>query len=812
MDNLMFPEMPNTPQVRDKYIPETFNVVGKVVRRTDGERKAGGTALYTTDISFPGMLYACGYASPYASAKIKSMDTSEAEKMPGVRAVLRYDDPEFGNGKTVMSAFFFSTPIVPQTTFFFGEQMGVWICADTEDIAQEALTKVKIEWEERTPVLDIMEALDPSSPIFHPEHQQPFYMPPGEVTSNITGGDEGMKLGDVEQGFKESKHVIEFDYKRNIHGCCNAEPMVGISQWQGECLELWVHHQYPYSFKWVMHNLFGIDENKVRVNSPFGGGSFGGFSACEVGSIYQAVSAIFAKRTGKPVKAITRRRDEVAVIAVNDSGHYHFKVGFNDDGKIIAVWSRSYFEHTATVNPLSHLLENTSIPNLDCQRVHVGRNKGYTGPYRCEQQPGTAAMALVFARVAAELGMDPTKVALINDGADGKGMDYLANYKQERGFDPDRDSLKECLEVGKAAIGWDDKWHEPGTKQLSNGKMHGMGFVWDHEWDSTRGAGAAGVFIQQDGTANIVTTRCDNGVNAESSYAQIVAEHLGVKYEDVFMRAQEDNQLYSMTPDGSCNLCTNGYVVRKAAKRCKQKLLEMAVTDYDIDGEGLLPACFPGLKATDLDVKDGWVYEIANPDNRMTVKDVVTDNMGYQFPAPDRMMQTSVKGPVYAWAFHRQGRFGAEYWSHRLCRQAHFWEVEVDTETGEIEVKKVVNTNDVGKVINWGGALGQQYGGTYMGVGRNRQEEYIYDQSTGVLLNGNLYEYKWATIKDVGPIECHLIETGLGFGPYGACGIGENVGTVTQFGLTSAVYNAIGKWILEDPITPDKVLKALGKA
>jgi len=139
-------------------------------------------------------------------------------------------------------------------------------------------------------------------------------------------------------------------------------------------------------------------------------------------------------------------------------------------------------------------------------------------------------------------------------------------------------------------------------------------------------------------------------------------------------------------------------------------------------------------------------------------------------------------------------------------------EVEVDTETGEVDVVRVVTVNDVGKVINWEGCEGQQYGGVYMGVGRGRSEEVIHDPVTGVMLNGNLLNYKVATMLDVGPIDTILVETGMGYGPYGVVGIGEDVATVIPALIAPAVYNAIGKWVDDFPITPDKVLKALGKA
>ncbi len=191
--------------------------------------------------------------------------------------------------------------------------------------------------------------------------------------------------------------------------------------------------------------------------------------------------------------------------------------------------------------------------------------------------------------------MDPAEVALMNDGVEGKDMEQLAEFKRAHGF-PDRDSLRECIDAGKNAIGWDGKWHAPGASKLPNGRMHGMGFIWSQEWDDTRGAGSAGLMIQADGTVNIIALRSDIGLNAETAYCQIVAEELGMRAEDVFFRQQDDVYLPLMTPDGSCNLTTNGYVMKKIAKLAKQKLLELATTSSHLI-ERDIPAGFPGPEA-----------------------------------------------------------------------------------------------------------------------------------------------------------------------------------------------------------------------
>ena len=317
--------------------------------------------------------------------------------------------------------------------------------------------------------------------------------------------------------------------------------------------------------------------------------------------------------------------------------------------------------------------------------------------------------------------------------------------------------------------------------------------------------------VQQDGSVSIIALRADIGVNAETSYCEIVAEELGVRVEDVFFRQHDDVHMPLMTPDGSCNLTTNGYVMKKLGKLAKQKLLEIATTAVDVI-ERVDPPAFRGYKPEDLDIKDSEIYVKADPSIRRKVADIVKDVTGSVVTENEyAAIQNTTREPVYVWAYHRQGRYGTEEGRHRLCRQAHFMEIEVDTETGQVEITKVVNVNDVGKVISPEGAEGQQYGGTYMAVGRALGEEFIWDEKSGVLLNGNLLMNKIATMNDAGSIDTILVETGMGYGPYGSVGIGEDVATVVPALLGPAVYNAIGVWVDDFPITPDKVLRALGK-
>lgn len=788
----------------DKYPLKNFNYIGKKgVRRLDGLEKASGRAEYTADIQLPGMLHLKFFTSPYPHAKIINMDTSKAEALFGVRGVLRYDDPELpevvdlgGHGPTAIKA-------LSDVAYFEGEPMGAAIAADSEDIAQEAVRLIKVEWEERPFILDPEEALEPDAPLSNPED-----FPESNLEVEHIEGH-----GDVEKGFNESDHVIEISVKRNMHTYVSPERPCGVVRWNGDYPEFWLKHQRPHESKRAISSWFGhIPMNRVELHMPYQGATFGGWTQFfwNQGPMY--CSALLSKRTGRPVKYSFSRRQDFYGGSMDD-GKYYYKVGFNKNGIIKAVQAKAVFANAMWegFGPGTHFEDNTSIPNLDAPRKVVKVNKGPNTAVRCEMLANTTAFTLVFDRVAAELGMDPIEVALKNDGAKGHDIGWLLERAKELGF-PGRNSLMECLEKGKKAIDWDNKWHPPGTKKLANGKMHGMGFTWTHEWDDSCGSGEIAMRVERnDGTVSVLGMRCDNGVNAETGYCQIAADELGMQLDDIFYRPHTDTGFFPMCPDSSTNTGVNGFAVRHCARLLKAKILEAATSPRAVTQRGIYPPLFPDTKPEDLDIKDSVIFVKADPSKTLSVAELVgpaAEAGPLAFHELYGAERHPFSAPIFAHSY--QVQIGC-YKGFRLkfCRQVHFMEVEVDTETGQVEITKVVNVNDVGKVINPDSCAGQQYGGTYMGVGRALFEEVVHDPATGVMLNGNLLDYKIATIGDCGPIDTHIVETRQGYGPYGSVGIGEDVATVIPALLTPAIYNATGAWIYEFPITPRIVLKAL---
>lgn len=802
MERIIAPEHPLR---ADKYPLEEYSAIGRRgVRRKDGYEKASGKAIYTADVQLPGMLWLRILTCPFPHARIKTLDTTRAEALPGVRAVLRYDDPELPEKADVSGHFGRGVdgyqPVLNRVGYWQGMPMGVAVAAESEYLANKALKLMEIEWEERPFNLDQEEALRPGAPLSNPEQfpDSNFVIPSMQPAARVVHGDP-------DEGFSEADRIIEWRMRRDRETWVGPERPNGLFRWNGDNPELWLKHQRPHLSKRQLAEYFKVSVSQVTLHCLYQGASFGGWSQMALNMQPNIIAGILAKRTGRPVKWQFTRREDFCGAGL-DNARYDMKVGFKDDGTITAVKGTSWFARKG-FSHLAHFVENTRVRHVLQEFNGAVLNIMPGSAIRCEQNSNAFCLAAVLNRVAEALDMDPTEVALKNDGVDGRPMADLEDLKREHGF-PDRDSLKECLEAGKKAVEWEKKWHLPGTKRLPNGKMHGLGFTFTHEWNDSAGAGAIGIRIERDdGSARILGQRCDNGVAAETAYCQIAADELGFRYEDVHYRPFEEAGFTPMHPDASTNLVVNGYAVRNAARQLKRKILEIATTPRITERPdmGYRPP-FPDLSPEDLDIKDSVLYVKKDPSRRMSIAELV--GPAY-FMAP---MDIGSTEPLFAWGWHNQhGAFlGTPGARPVFVRQAHFVEVEVDPETGGVEVTRVVNANDVGKAINPDVVEGQQYGGSIMGVSRVRTEDTIYCPATGVVLNGNLIDYKINTMLDCGPIGTCIIETGMGYGPYGSVGIGEDVATVVPFAFYAAVHNAIGKWV-DLPTTPDRVLKALGK-
>ena len=789
-------------------VPESTSEMRTTITRQDAFERVSGQAVFTRDVSLPGMLYAKLLLSPYAHARIAHVDTSQAEALVGVRDILKYDDAdiEFDNenprGYDSMPNYNLLT--LPRTSEFYSHPMGVVVVADSEEICDRALRLLKIEWEERPFILSMEEALKPDTPKIMPEVKlmNPKAKEPNTVLT------ERAAFGDVEKGFAEADKVLEYTITRARNTPAGVEPLVCVAQWRGDFLDLWVHHMDLPLMTVATPNAIRekprpplAEWTKITLTMPYQGGWYGGLAWLAPAYAFVRLTAILAKRAaGRPVKLMW---DESGYYCGGDeAGTYRCKVGAKQDGAITA-----YHWHMLGVrNPaLEKTHASTRIPNILGTQEWALVNTGHSMCFR-HGAHSCVPHNVMFDRVSAELGLDPTEVALKNDGCDGHDWEWVTRYQKDNGF-PQRWSLQEVIEKGKQAIGWERKWHPPGTKKLPNGRMHGLGFMHILEWhwySAYPGTSFACVTLR-DGKAAIIGVRGDFGIDTESGSRLTVASEAGLKYEDTVIqeRRSDNTNFHLWQPGGSFGSCFINTQLILAARELKQKILEYAVRTPAASFFGPpRPPFFPGKKPEELDVRDSMVFEKANPGNRKTVREVADawwtqDPPIFHPPAGNLYGLTADGKPDPA--------------LRAMARQAHFIEVEVDTETGMVEVTKVVCVNDVGHLFNPEGAAAQQYGGAVMGLGRSGTEEHVFCPRTGVALNYDLIGYHMGTMNDYPPVDCLINESHLGYAAYGAYGLGENSGAAMSGITLSAIYNATGKWVMDYPTTPDRVLKALGK-
>jgi CO/xanthine dehydrogenase Mo-binding subunit len=803
-------------------VPEQSETIRHSMSRQDAYDRVSGQALYTRDISLPGMLYAKILTSHYAHARILSLDTTRAEALVGVRDILKYDDPDIaeerGVGTDTGAAY--SILALPGTSDFYQHPMGVAVVADSEELCDRALRLMEIEWEERPFILEMEESAKPDAPRIMPEAEvTSFGFGRSNNGSNVVRTEE-REVGSVEKGFSEADKILDYTIKRGMNSPAGVEAMVCVAQWKKDYLDLWVHHQANPQGRLSSQGMgmeggmlgFGRGSapqpfthwSKIKVTFPYQGSWFGGLAWLAYSDLFIRLAVILARRAGgRPVKLTY---DESSFYCGGDeAGTYTCKVGARKDGTITAChW------HMAGVrNPaVDKTYECTKIPNIRGTQMWTFTNKGHQTCFR----HGAASCVphnVMFDLVAAEFGLDPTGVALKNDGCQGHDWDWITRYQKENGF-PQRHSLKEVIEMGKKAMDWDRKWHAPGTKKLANGRMHGMGFTSINEWHWGAGmmsfvSNTYACLMLNDGKVTIIGLRCDMGIDTESAYRHCVAAELGMKYDDVLIQEQScDKSAYSLAqPASSAGTVNATQQLVTAAKELKNKILERVATPmpgfmWNMTGASNTSS---NRKPEDYDIKDSMVFEKSNPDKKWPLSQAVGGFMG----TSPVIAHPEVNSPISMIAN------GLMQKSYCMGRQAHFLEAEVDIETGMVVVTNVVCVNDIGHLFNRRGAEAQQYGGAVMGIGRSATEEKVYCPKTGAGLNLDHINYYLGTMNDYPTVQCFLNESRLGYGTYGAFGIGENIGASMSAITSSAIYNAIGEWILDYPITPDKVLKALDK-
>ena len=751
-------EPPSPPD--DKMQPWTeTQIVGKAIPRVDAYERVSGTAEYTYDVILPDMLYAAILRCPHAHAMVKSVDTSAAEKMPGVAAVLTDKSP--GTDVPWYSGY---GPGPAQSRLFDphcryeGDEVAA-VAAQTPYQAWDALKAIKVEYEVLPFVIDQDAAAKPDAPKLH-------------EAGNSTGKPMPSQRGNVEQGFAEADFVLEEAFNTSVQMHATKEAHGSVVKWDGDKITIWDSTQGVYdacmlSFARTMK----LPYNNVRVICHYVGGAFG--SKLEVGK-YTVIAALLARKVARPVKLMLSREETMLCTGNRPNARMTLKAGVKKDGTLTALQLTNVYTPGAYTGGASVgfiVQELYKCPNVMVTESGVYTNVGRARAFRAPGFPtGAWALEQMMDMLAEKLNMDPVEFRLKN----------FTDISQSRKLPYSSAGLKDCLIEGAKKFGW----KEARARKKDSGHIkRGFGMaagLW------MMGSGGppytAEVRMFADGGVTIKTGAMDLGTGTKSVACMAAAEELGIPLENVrIINADTAITPYASSSGGSMTLPSLVPAVRRGAWILRRQIFDWAA-------EAL------GVPADDLQLKKDTFVSRSNPEKKRTleqlfrakgVMDVITIGNREANPANKAIMP-----------------FGA-----------HFAEVEVNTKTGEVRVVRLVAANESGRVINRKTFDCQVYGGMTMGLGYALTEKRVMDRQTGKMCNANLSDYRIPSAMDV-PVNHEVVPIDLKDNECnnaGCKGLGEPAHVPTAAAIANAVYDAIGVRPVNNPIDNRMILELLSR-
>jgi xanthine dehydrogenase molybdenum-binding subunit len=747
-----------------------YKYLGKETPRKDALDIVTGRAQYFNDIKLPGMLYGKILHSPYAHANIKRIDTSRAAALPGVRAVLTYKDTEgwaWGIPKHIR--------ILDSKVRYVGDAVAI-LAADTEEIAGDALELIEVEYEQLPAVYDVEEAMEPGQPQLYVQFANNTFTDTLPFEPNIL---RGIQVGDVEKGFAEADVITEGTCGYEIFpNPLPPEPPGVIAKWEApDRLTIYTPSQSIAFNRFI--GLPFVHLADFRAISTQCGGSYGTKNANMTPVGY---AALLSRAANRPVKIYYTKDEHFQVYSLRLGSRVHAKVGLKKDGSITAIdgqWlvntgaasESAPYQVAVGCGELQIVLQ---CPNWNLKTGLVFTNQSPSGTVRGYggQELGSAILP-VMGLAMEKAGVDPMEFFKKNVVKKGGGYFWReGNWWIFRGVD-----FTKAIEKGVEVFGWKNKWQGWGKATAVNGvKRRGVGIGVHSNADVGEDVSEAQVKLSADGRVMLNVCVSESGHGQRSSLCKMAAEVLNLPLENVKM-SPPDTEVnpFEFGLMGSRGTYAVGSAVIAAAEDARRRLLDLAATKL-------------GTTPDHLDTEDGMIYIIGRPEKRMPWRRI----MG---------LYRTITG---------EGRFEPD---HSLCNfLMTFVEVEVDTETGKVELKNVVNATDAGQIISPKTLEGQLHGALgSAGLDTAIFEETVRDTKTGRMLNGNMVDYKWRTFADLPEFTNVILETPAPSHRFGAFGVGEIATSPGPSAVLMAVYNAIGKRIMSYPLTSDKILKALGK-
>lgn len=752
-----------------------YAVLGKPVPRVDTIDKVTGSAKYTADLFMPGMLYGKALRSPYGHAKILSIDTSKAEKLPGVRAVVtgREIPPlKFGITREQADQYLLAIDKVR----YLGEEVAA-VAADDEDTAEEALSLIKVDYEPLPVVLDAFEAMKEGAPQLH-DHVKGNISTQGIISS-----------GDVEKALRESYRVYEDSMTTAKISHVQMEPYAVLASCDAQGrIDLWVPSAAPFQKRKALSNNLKIPVMKIRIHHVNVGGAFGGRSDTYPPEFIATLLTMKAKR---PVKIVYSREETQFATRHKASVTMTYKVGLSQDGRILAkdakiiVDGGAYTSSSgiATFQPYLGMESVHKCDNLRYEGIRVYTNKTPCSMHRLFGNQLVMLEEMVLERAAEDLGIDPVEMKLKNARETG---DVLPSSLKLTSF-----ALKDSIKVAMAASGWKEK-----KGKLPPGRGIGMaigdcytGFAMGFRLNAS-----STIKFNEDGSCSVFSGLIENGQGNETMAVQIASELLGIPMEDIEL-ISADTGLCSQEP-GSYSMTTtycSGHAVRLAALDARQQMLALAADRMKVP-------------ASELDIRDRKVFVKNSPEKAMTVEDVVRQGFRIGKAVQGKGSYTPPSTSQYGWVELTSTAKGQR--TINFTPGTTVAEVEVDKETGVVKVLNLVAAYDCGFAINPMNVEGQWQGGVVQAMGEALYEGHEWAKD-GKLLTDSFLDYRIPTAVDVPLIKAIIVDSIDPDGPFGAKEGGINGTPGGTAAISNAIHDATGVWVKSIPITPDKVLKAI---
>ena len=753
---------------------QEFRIVGKSVKRQDAIEKVTGEGKYTGDYHLPGLLHGKIKRAEIAHARITRIDVSKALAYPGVKAVLTHHDVpkvlHYGSPHPRSASCTKDQYILEDRVRFWGEGVAA-VAAVSEEIADEALDLIEVDYDPLPGVFDIDAAQAPDAPQIHE-------VGPG---GNLVIPPVQIARGDVAQGFAEADLVLEGWFQGGRPVPTYMEPNICTADWDGAGkLTFWTSTQTSFMVRGALAEVLGLPLNKVRVLVDHMGGGFG---AKQDLFQHEFLCALLAKQCRRPVRMEFTRRETFIAGRSRHPYRMWLKQGFRKDGTLVArdmkivYESGAYGSHSPGVTNVG-TASATSLfrcPNVRLDGRAVYTNTPIAGAYRGYGVVQTYyGIDIQMDEAAHALGIDPAEMRLRNAVREG---DIAPSGHPIIGR-----GLEACISHGIQAFDWAGKRtasrSDPANPAIRKGWGIGCEMHGSSAYPGIKEQGNATVKMNEDGSVTLLTGAAGLGTGAHTALAQIVAEELGVTFESVsVVHGDTDVVPWDIGAFASHTTYLVGTAAKTAAAELRQRVLARAA--------GLLQE-----DPAHLEMVDGIITVRDKPGQSLTVQQAMGPSRG--IPA-EHLIASGSYMPTKSYSF-----------------AAHFVEVAVDTETGIVECRKVMPVHDVGRVIHPIAAQGQIEGGIQQGIGHTLTEDYIIDRSNDRSLNAGLVDYKMPLSMDMPDIDTVILEAAPDpGGPWGAKGVGEDPIIAIGPAIANAVFDAIGVRFRHYPITPEDVLDGL---